>query len=97
MPIDLKLFKDAQKPLDDRILAVLGGDTGVALSLQELIARVEGFARVADVMMMLLSEQMSGAPMRTQYEVALERLVKTGKLNRAVVQGNTYFALKEAT
>ncbi len=94
MAIDIAKFKEAQKPLEERILHALETGSPQAFSIFEIIETVEGL-KGEDVLLLVLAEKTLSKDSKTfaKYEQALSKLVSEGKVVTGEVRGSTYYAL----
>jgi sirohydrochlorin ferrochelatase len=96
VPIDIKQFKEASRPLSERVLGFLKDHPEQAYSLMELMAELEGKADAASMAWIVAIERMSGkkegSATLNKYSKALEELLKQGKVTEAQLQGTTYYA-----
>jgi hypothetical protein len=94
VPIPIKQFEDATKPLPERIIGFLKEHPGQAYSLMEVMAGLEGHADVQAVGMLLMMEGLGGKGSETwkRYTEAMSELVRKGQVREAQLQGLTYYA-----
>ncbi len=94
MPIDIKLFEDATKPLVERIRDFLTANQHKAYTAFEIIAALEGFTDVPTATFLIALQKSSGSKSQTweKYVSALSELIARKEVREALVQGTTYYA-----
>ena len=93
MPIPVAKLHEAQKPFEDRILAFLARDPDQAYSLWEIRVGVEDWSQEVAALVALLLSREQGRAAQEPYRVALEGLLRAGRVHAADVRGTQYFAL----
>jgi hypothetical protein len=93
MPISREMLEGAQRPLAERILAILKEDPSVAYSLAELYAKLEGFdpfaAQIVVASMPIDKRRAAFEPLGR----SLQELIKAGRVVTAHVQGMDHYAI----
>ena len=94
MPIDIKQFKEASKPLGERVLGFLAAHPEQAYSLMEIMADLEGKGDAQTMAWLIAIERMRGTGSETwdKYAKSVAELVAQRKVKEALVQGTTYYA-----
>ena len=93
MPIPITTFREAERPLRDRILAILHAAPDQAYSHLELRAALDGWdAERLPLMLAIMSKEQRADVFRPVSE-ALDALEREGVVRRAEYQGMVYFAL----
>jgi hypothetical protein len=95
VPIDIKKFEEASKPLDERIRRFLADHRDKAYSLMEIMAELEGQVGAQSMALLIAIERYGGKSSQTwdKYAKSVTELVKQGKVNEALVQGTSYYAI----
>jgi hypothetical protein len=91
MPIDKATFKEAARPLEQRVLDYLQQNAQEAYSFLEIVAALEGYDSEfsAAILMYLDSERR----IQRAYEKALLRLMASGKVTRVMRQQTPYYSV----
>jgi hypothetical protein len=92
MPIDMQQFKEASKPLGERVLEFLSKDPNQAYSIIEIAAAVEGYAPDQISVLLLLEGTRGQSKTWDRYAEVLTSLVEQRKVAQAVHKGSTYYA-----
>lgn len=96
MPITKKEFEEADRPLDERIIATLERENGNALDLIDLIASTDGYPTRSDAALVVLIERTEAAGKETiyaRYQAEVDALLAAGRVREASVRGTSYYAL----
>jgi hypothetical protein len=94
MPIDIKQFEEATKPLAIRIRDFLANNSTQAYSIFEIMAALDGYPDASTATFLVAMERVGGKQSATweRYWGAVEELVKRNEVRGAPIQGATYYA-----
>lgn len=98
MPIPIKDLKEAQKPLEDRILEFLKANSDKAYDISEIIRNIEGYKDdMVFVIKVMTDSYTKGGwfnKLKEKYSQALQSLINRNLINSANVRDNIYFGIK---